>query len=152
MKVLQAKHTNAFRAKLVERQQYNCPLCNQRITAEGSHLDHDHSTGHCRSALCPRCNRVLGVIETWQKIIRMSLPEWLTRIVKYISTDYSSMPIYASHPQDMTKKFKRLSKPQMIELLSEIYPDMTLDKYNKNELIRLYRQSWKQYYVKGEPV
>ncbi|HCG5956058.1 TPA: hypothetical protein NJ081_004578 [Vibrio parahaemolyticus] len=147
MKVLQSKHTNAFRAKLSAQQQYKCPLCNQPITADDSHLDHDHTTGHCRAALCPRCNRVLGVIETWQKIIRMSLPEWLTRIVKYLTTDYSDMPIYASHPQDMTKRFSRLSKAQMIELLAEIYPDMSFDKYKKAELIKLYRQSWKQHYV-----
>ncbi|EHR0229279.1 TPA: hypothetical protein NJ265_003544 [Vibrio parahaemolyticus] len=143
MRVLKTSERNEFRHELVRKQNHKCKLCQTEVTGEDSHLDHDHLTGYCRSALCPRCNRVLGVIETWSRIINMSLPKWLTQIVKYLSTDYSDNPIYPSHPNDMTKKFKRLSKADMIELLEDIYPEMDLTKYTKSQLAKLYRDSWK---------
>lgn len=143
MKVLKAKELAQYRAELLEKQDYKCALCKQPLTLDAAVADHDHSTGHIRGICHSHCNRVEGVLNGWLKGCRVSAVQWLINLIDYWRHDYSDNPIYPSHPNDQTKKFKRLTKRDMIVLLEEIYPDMLLEHRSKKELTKLYRDSWK---------
>ncbi|MFH4357224.1 endonuclease domain-containing protein [Vibrio diabolicus] len=143
MRVLKAKELNEYRNELLKKQDYKCALCGLPLSEEDAVCDHDHSTGHCRGALHSMCNRVEGAVHSWLKGFKIAEVQWLVRLIQYWQADYSDNAIYPSHPNDMTKKFKRLSKTDMIELLNEIYPEMVLEQYTKSQLAKLYRDSWK---------
>jgi hypothetical protein len=143
MRVLKTRELAEERRLLLDNQNGKCALCGLPLKEEDAVMDHDHATGHCRGALHGMCNRVEGVIHGWLNVFRIAKVQWLVRLIHYWQADYSDNPIYPTHPNEMTKTFSRLSKPQMIELLVEIFPDMTLDGKSKKELAKLYRESWK---------
>lgn len=45
-------------AKILERQQYKCPICGDGLTKP--YVDHCHTTGKVRGLLCVTCNTGLG--------------------------------------------------------------------------------------------
>lgn len=47
-------------ARLVERQQNHCAICDEDFDFCIRHIDHDHETGQVRGLLCPRCNTTIG--------------------------------------------------------------------------------------------
>ncbi|HCH6797455.1 TPA: hypothetical protein NK990_003902 [Vibrio parahaemolyticus] len=143
MKVLKQRELAEYRKELLEKQNGKCALCKQPLSLDEAVADHDHSTGHIRSVLHGHCNRLEGVFFGWLRGCSVSAIQWLANLMHYWQQDYSDNPIYPSHPADQTKKFKRLSKTDMIDLLKDIYPEMDLAKYTKSQLAKLYRDSWK---------
>lgn len=61
-------------------QLYSAKACGICLKAPDStmHIDHDHSTGRVRGALCGRCNVALGYVENNRKNIA-SMLAWLNR-------------------------------------------------------------------------
>lgn len=46
---------------IYEEQDGCCAVCDKEIEAEGSAIDHNHTTGDVRGILCKNCNRALGL-------------------------------------------------------------------------------------------
>ena len=51
-----------------------CYICGKpgHCQRNGLSLDHDHATGQLRKFLCPRCNMIVGLIETGDGVIAMA--------------------------------------------------------------------------------
>jgi hypothetical protein len=58
--------THADYAALMTAQDSRCAVC--RETRE-LHIDHDHATGLVRGLLCPRCNSLVGHVESQQALL-----------------------------------------------------------------------------------
>ena len=56
-----------LREKLLDENKGLCPLCEEEVIRPV--LDHDHSTGNIRSAICSVCNCIIGAYEN--KCLRM---------------------------------------------------------------------------------
>ena len=81
------------RDRLIVKQGYKCPLClltlkvkaNIKSTAKEAVLDHCHTSGRIRSALCRNCNGREG--EILNRAVRCSnkatATEWLRRLLAY---------------------------------------------------------------------
>jgi hypothetical protein len=61
-----------LRAAFVDAQAGDCAIC-QRELGERVHLDHCHTTGFVRGALCSSCNTKLGWYETHRREIETYL-------------------------------------------------------------------------------
>lgn len=144
MQLLRQKDLPDYRLFQLQLQGYRCALCGTVLSPSLAAMDHDHSTGHCRAVLCPMCNRREGSIAAWLKGVKCPPDEWIARLVEYWDKDYSDNPLYPTHPNDCTKKFSKLTKAQMINLLEEIYPEMSLSSLTKKQLAKLYRKSWNE--------
>jgi hypothetical protein len=46
--------------KMLVTQAHKCAICDDPITFEDCHIDHDHKTNIVRGLLCGLCNRGLG--------------------------------------------------------------------------------------------
>lgn len=51
------------KASVLKKQGYVCPICSTALNVAGAVLDHDHSTGLIRGALCRNCNGIEGKIK-----------------------------------------------------------------------------------------
>lgn|ERR1044072_7726085 len=51
------------------RQANLCLLC---LQAKSLHIDHCHQTGRVRGLLCPSCNNVVGKVETYRMLERLT--------------------------------------------------------------------------------
>ena len=51
-----------------------CYICGKpgHCLRNGLSLDHDHSTGQLRKFLCPRCNLIVGILETGDGVVAMA--------------------------------------------------------------------------------
>ena len=50
--------------KLLESQNHLCAICSERLDMSRQiYIDHDHSTGQIRGALCGSCNKGLGMFK-----------------------------------------------------------------------------------------
>lgn len=64
--------------KLLEEQNYKCPVCTGTPdNTKNWHLDHCHTTGRIRGALCSTCNQALGMFKDSVKT--------LERAIKYLN-------------------------------------------------------------------
>lgn len=61
-----------FDAMLVG-QRYRCRICMEQLTADATHVDHDHRSGVVRGLLCTNCNLGLGHFRDDPQRLRMAL-------------------------------------------------------------------------------
>lgn len=54
------EHRRKWRKPLLKKQGYRCAVCTAKLTVKTAHVDHCHSTGKIRGALCSNCNHGLG--------------------------------------------------------------------------------------------
>lgn len=47
--------------RVLEAQEYLCPICRGVLNEKTGHIDHNHVTGNVREILCGHCNRMLGL-------------------------------------------------------------------------------------------
>lgn len=111
---LAVKDVPVVRQALMKKQSYKCCICGTGLTLSNTHLDHDHSTGYIRGALCSNCNRLEGKLKTIAVRGRRELALW-----EYLraAADYwelHSVPriplLYPSHMTDDEKRVKRNAK------------------------------------------
>lgn len=99
---LKSHQVKPFREELYQQQGFVCKMCGKPAEEGKLDLDHDHSLGNVRAALCHRCNWFLGKIENNLK--RLKLP--YQTVIDYLQQDYSHLPF---HPDHRTEEEKRLS-------------------------------------------
>lgn len=51
-----------FLKEMLSSQDHKCPLCGKAIEFNTCHVDHSHTTGRIRGAICSQCNLALGLI------------------------------------------------------------------------------------------
>lgn len=108
---LRPEEVKAYRLKLLKKQNFICPLCEQEIKEHEATLDHSHDTGHCRRVLHRSCNQSEGRIKSW---VRRSRSDdyvlFLSNLVKYIRTDWRDQPIHPDHKSDIEKQIQGIRK------------------------------------------
>ncbi len=80
--LLRSEHWAKVRAEFVEAQAGHCAICSVDIT-EAPQLDHCHSSGFIRGALCTGCNTKLG----WYELRRREIETYLAMASEYIAHD-----------------------------------------------------------------
>lgn len=85
--------SRGFYARLIEAQDGYCAIC-QRANGRSKRLalDHDHSTGDPRGALCGPCNRILGFVR--------DDPEVLRRAARYLENPPAAALLLADNGED----------------------------------------------------
>ena len=51
----------------LKEQENKCPICKKIL--ENGYVDHNHATGQIRALLCNECNKWLGFIEKYPKLV-----------------------------------------------------------------------------------
>ncbi|QLA10731.1 endonuclease [Shewanella phage Thanatos-2] len=135
-----------------------CLLCGRPLNedVQKNHLDHDHElegnkAGKVRGLLCNLCNAYEGQVK--HKFSRSGLKgaqvdyiSWLKNLIDYLESDYSLSPIHPQYVNDMTKKFKAMTRPEMEEEFKRIgyeYKDGT-----KAVLLSQYKKALKKFLCK----
>lgn len=98
------KQIPEIRTLLLKKQRGVCPIC-ARIIADPV-LDHDHSTGAVRDALCRNCNRFEGKVLQWAKTVPFDRIELLKRLGRYWSKHSINVHGFL-HPNKITKRKRR---------------------------------------------
>lgn len=117
---LKQKEIKDVRQKILEEQNYICPICTNPIGELDAMLDHEHKkrvggTGLIRGVLCRSCNVFVGKIENNCKRYGFHirhLPRALRRISKYLKKDH--LPL--RHPSER-KKGPKLKKDSYNRLM-----------------------------------
>jgi hypothetical protein len=99
-----AKEIPQIRAKLLKRQKGKCPICARTIVDPV--LDHDHSTGAVRDALCRNCNRFEGKVLQWAKTVPCDNVTLVRRLGAYWLRHSENKHGYL-HPNKITKRKRR---------------------------------------------
>lgn len=103
-----------IKAEKLRKQKGKCPLCNKDLTKMQSSnvcLDHDHTTGALRGALCKNCNGQEGRIKN-QAIRCSSLKgymNWIIRLGNYYY-EHIKNPDNRLHHTYKTETEKRLNR------------------------------------------
>jgi len=103
------KHSDLkyFRQKVLEKQNYLCPLCGEEIKESDAVLDHDHGTGYIRQVLHRNCNSMEGMI--LHKFKRSGVHKltdiftYLKNLLDYWDNDYTRN---LKHPSEKPKEPK----------------------------------------------
>ena len=111
MKPSELKET---REKLLEEQNYICPLCNTEILLEDAALDHCHSSGLVRGVLHKMCNSAEGTIRSKFRRSGVSryttLEEYLYNLSMYLSKDHHPILHPAAAPRPLLLKKSSYNK------------------------------------------
>ena len=89
MQQLKVKDLKTIKTKLIALQSNRCPICGQwfeEYPEKDIVIDHDHTTGVIRGAICRHCNRAEGKIRTWCVCAKRQLTalQWLVALTKYL--------------------------------------------------------------------
>jgi hypothetical protein len=68
-----------LRQEFLDAQDGQCAICRDPLTLDRVHLDHCHTTGFIRGALCASCNIKLG----WLEGRRREIEQYLARSAEY---------------------------------------------------------------------
>lgn len=114
MRRIKRKELDNIKTVLLEEQGYRCPICGMFLMDYPMRdicVDHDHTTGVIRAALCRNCNRSEGKIKTLATCSKRnrSILEWLKSLVAY--WEHHLIPrtswIHYTHKTEEEKKEKR---------------------------------------------
>jgi len=114
---LERKDLKDFRKKLLEDNDFTCPICKKFIEPGKEVLDHCHQSGCIRNTICRSCNIFLGKIENNCRRFNISLeelPQVLRNMADYIDAD--QWPIL--HPNE---KPKFILKKSSYNKLKKVY-------------------------------
>lgn len=152
--LLTAKTVKIEKSRLYVEQDGICLICKQKLNedVQKNHLDHDHAlegknAGRVRGLLCGLCNTTEGMIK--HKFNRSGLVAkenelitWLEDLIVYYKRDSSDNSIHPNYPTDMSKKFSRMSKPEMIAELKKLNCEFD-ETITKENLLKLYKKHFR---------
>lgn len=99
--------------KLLARQGGCCPLCTRDFKEIGTTpcVDHDHTTGAIRAALCRNCNGMEGKVLHYARRAQQDIGfrQWLKNLLEYYDLhDEVQVPyMHWTHETDDQKRLKR---------------------------------------------
>lgn len=146
--LLTKKTYDAEKQRLYDEQNGICPICNQPLDPEvnKNHLDHDHAldgprAGRVRGLLHNVCNGSEG--RTLHEFKRSGLVakgvdylDYLESLIRYLKRDTLGSALHPQYPADLKKRFKRLTRQEMIDELLRLGfafdPDGTKETLIKN--------------------
>ena len=99
-----------FRNKMLKQQKGTCFLCKKDIQQDQAALDHDHTTGRCRSTLHRNCNSVEGRVLSWIKRSGVEPIVFLRNLLLYWEADYNHMPVHPNHKTEKQKTILKLKR------------------------------------------
>jgi hypothetical protein len=112
--LLKRKDINSHKLLIAEQQDFICPLCGADMACHPSkkwHLDHDHSNGMIRGALCSGCNRAEGkitnIISRFLSKIDIGFEAYVMNMGKY-QKYHALNPSYVRHPDHSSFQDKRI--------------------------------------------
>ena len=122
MRYLKRSELKDVKLKLLNQQNYTCPLCGRPITEANSVVDHLHKRktdpivefgpGCVRMVLCNNCNRAEGKIANLVK--RFKIPnEYFSNLLEYWSKSCTDMVYPTEVPKEPKigkREFNRLNK------------------------------------------
>ena len=101
------------RAKLLQNQKYQCPLCEGSMKGgqKKPALDHSHVTGYLRDVLCLNCNGIEGKIHNLARRAKGKLTEqqWIDNWVSYHERHSTPQHGGILHPTHKTSEEKRIA-------------------------------------------
>jgi hypothetical protein len=101
------------RAKMLQLQQYTCPLCGGSMKGgqKKPALDHSHVTGYVRDVLCVNCNQFEG--KTYNGALRskgkLTPEQWVRNLLAYWDRHQTPQHGGLIHPTHKTADEKRLA-------------------------------------------
>lgn len=121
---LKRADVEAFKAELMEKQGYKCPLCGCSLKAVkpiNRVLDHDHDSGFCRAVVCRGCNgaegKILNVIAGYGKAgnNKYFQMKWLLNLAEYWKLHQTPQTdkIYHLHKTEAEKREARNKKARL---------------------------------------
>ena len=137
-----AKTLPALRSGLLQIQNFECAICQTDLSMEpttNQHVDHNHVTGKIRGVLCRACNLLEGNIQHFFTRVGhqkkgTDIHMFLRELSNYLGTE--TIYEHPSHKSVMVKRFKRLNKPEQIQLITE---ELT-GKETKKDLQKIYKR------------
>lgn len=89
----------------LKKQNFACALCLALLdkNSRNQYLDHDHATKRIRGILCPRCNTLVGYLETTPK-------DLLEKAHKYIASSNFTVPIEADYRREFDNRWVETPK------------------------------------------
>lgn len=112
---LTTKDVLPTKMRYVVAQQFKCAICSTPITAgPDSCLDHEHSTGLVRGALCRNCNGIEGKVKNLATRAKRdgTWDWWLDRLLAYVRF-HRANPGNIIHPTHKTEDEKRLRRNKL---------------------------------------
>lgn len=126
-KQLKQPDIKVVREKLLEKNNYICPICTQPLDKKDAALDHCHSSGLIRGTICKKCNSLEGV---WRsRMIRIGLKntisyeQMLFNMFTYLTQD----PEMLLHPSHL---------PRPRKLMKSSYNDLKREITNCNKFLK----------------
>ncbi len=109
MDTLKTRELKPYRLRLLEDQNYLCPLCELELLPEDAALDHCHVTGHVRQVLHRSCNYAEGKILHWagQRSKGDDPVEFVSNLLGYWQEDYTDNPIHPTHDKPRKRRKRR---------------------------------------------
>lgn len=123
MKQLKAADMSEVREMLVKRQNGKCVLCERdfKDIDDTACVDHDHTSGQIRAALCRHCNGIAGKIENRANRAKQGLTklQWLNNFHAYINAEQTEL----IHPSNAPKA--PILQKRLFNKIKKFYPTLT---------------------------
>jgi len=109
MRKLKHREIAGVRDDILQAQGHRCAICQTTLPNDGAVLDHCHTTGAIRGALCRNCNGIEGKVHNLaRRAKRKYTPTWwLGRLIEYWA-EHSTDKTGLMHPTHKTAEDKRV--------------------------------------------
>jgi len=148
MAVLAQKTLQQWKENQFDKQGGKCVLCGLPLDSwQKANADHNHHTGNMRGLLHPLCNSILegkvaGLMYRAGLKGKADFPSVLRNLADYWEQDYSNNPVHPNFINDQSKKFAKLTREKMIQVLNK--EGCNVDKtYSKDNLIDIFKQKYR---------
>ena len=152
IKRISHKELKQLREKLLQEQEFTCPICQKVI--ENPVVDHHHTkriggTGRIRAVLCRTCNVLLAKMENNSIrycVSQEELPSVLRKMADYLEAPQLGI----LHPTERPKKPK-LKKSSYNKLIKEVANQQKVPKYPKSgNLTKPLEKLFKKFQIEPE--
>lgn len=154
--LLNSKTLKLDKERRFKEQNGLCCICKRELNSDiqSNHLDHDHSleganAGKVRGLLCNLCNSLEGQIKhkferSGLKSKDIDMYQWMKDMVVYWEKDTSESDLHPKYLPDMVKKFARLNKSDMIDVMKSM--NFSTDNlYSKADFVKSYRKELRNF-------
>lgn len=126
MRKLKQREIAGVRDEILQNQGHRCAICQTTLTNCAAVLDHCHTTGAIRGALCRNCNGIEGKVHNLaRRAKRKYTPAWwLGRLLSYWAA-HERDQTGLMHPTHKTAEDKRLRANKLARARRAAQKDIT---------------------------